>query len=123
LSLEKSIFLVITSFCFKKQEIKKVDKELKALIKPLGMQLETMPGINTVTASAFIAEIGDIHRFFHSDKLARYAGIAPVRMGSGGKETGNYTLSFITWLFKKYIFVKAVKLLEILCFTSIIRKS
>jgi transposase len=72
---------------FKKQEIKKVDKELKALIKPLGMQLETMPGINTVTASAFIAEIGDIHRFSHSDKLARYAGIAPVRMGSGGKET------------------------------------
>jgi hypothetical protein len=35
-----------------------VDKELKALIKPLGMQLETMLGINTVTASAFIAEIG-----------------------------------------------------------------
>jgi len=60
---------------------------LKALIKPLGMQLETMPGINTVTASAFIAEIGDIHRFTNSDKLARYAGIAPVRMGSGGKET------------------------------------
>jgi Transposase and inactivated derivatives len=51
------------------------------------MQLETMPGINTVTASAFIAEIGDIHRFTNSDKLARYAGIAPVRMGSGGKET------------------------------------
>ncbi|AMA72259.1 transposase [Aneurinibacillus sp. XH2] len=50
-------------------------------------QLETMPGIDTVTASAFIAEIGDIHRFTNSDKLARYAGIAPVRMGSGGKET------------------------------------
>ncbi|WP_425427553.1 transposase [Bacillus canaveralius] len=34
-----------------------------------------------------MAEIGDIHRFANSDKLARYAGIASIRMGSGGKET------------------------------------
>lgn len=72
---------------FKKQEINKVEKELKITIQTLGMQLETMPGIDTVTSSAFIAEIGDIHRFATSDKLARYAGIAPIRMGSGGKET------------------------------------
>ncbi|MBM7570653.1 transposase [Aquibacillus albus] len=72
---------------FKKQEIKKVDKELKVTIKTLDMQLETMPGIDTVTSSALIAEIGDIHRFTNSDKLAKYAGIAPIRMGSGGKET------------------------------------
>lgn len=72
---------------FKKQEIKKVDKELKGIIQTLGMQLETMPGIDTVTSSALIAEIGDIHRFKNSDKLAKYAGIAPIRMGSGGKET------------------------------------
>jgi transposase len=72
---------------FKKQEINKVDKELKVTIQTLGMQLETMPGIDTVTSSALIAEIGDIHRFATSDKLARYAGIAPIKMGSGGKET------------------------------------
>jgi hypothetical protein len=72
---------------FKKQEIKKVDKELKVTIQKLGMQLETMPGIDTVTSSALISEIGDIHRFANSDKLARYAGIAPIKMGSGGKET------------------------------------
>jgi transposase len=40
-----------------------------------------------LTASALIAEIGDIHRFTNSDKLARYSGIAPIKMGSGGKET------------------------------------
>jgi len=72
---------------FKKQEIKKVDKELKVTIQTLGMQLETMPGIDTVTASALIAEIADIHRFTYSDKLARYWVIAPIRMGSGCKET------------------------------------
>jgi transposase len=71
---------------FKKQEIKKVEKELKVIIQTMGMQLETMPGIDTVTSSALIAEISDIHRFSSSDKLARYAGIAPIKMGSGGKE-------------------------------------
>ncbi|KYC90380.1 hypothetical protein B4102_3888 [Heyndrickxia sporothermodurans] len=39
------------------------------------MQLETMPGIDTVTSSALIAEISVIHWFTNSDKLARYAGI------------------------------------------------
>nr|WP_240949793.1 MULTISPECIES: transposase [unclassified Psychrobacillus] len=46
-----------------------------------------MPGIDTVTSSALIAEISDIHLFANPDKLARYAGIAPIKMGSGGKET------------------------------------
>nr|WP_010173787.1 IS110 family transposase [Bacillus coahuilensis] len=78
---------IVRDIRFKKQEIKKVDRELKVTIQTLGMQLETMPGIDVVTSSALIAEIGDIHRFANSDKLARYAGIAPIRMGSGGKET------------------------------------
>lgn len=64
-----------------------MDKELKVTIQTLGMQLETMPAIDTVTSSALIEEIGDIHRFVNSDKLARYAVIAPIKMGSGGKET------------------------------------
>ncbi|MGI8349240.1 IS110 family transposase [Niallia circulans] len=72
---------------FKQEEIKRVEKELNGLVKSLGMQLATMTGIDTVTASALISEIGDIHRFSHSNKLARYAGIAPVLFGSGGKET------------------------------------
>ena len=78
---------IVRDIRFKKQEIKKVDNELKVTIKTLGMQLETMRGIDTVTSSALIAEIGDIHRFANAYKLARYAGIAPIKMGSGGKET------------------------------------
>lgn len=65
---------IVRDISFKKREIKKVDRELKVTIQKLGMQLETMPGIDTVTSSALIAEIGDIHRFANSDKLARYAG-------------------------------------------------
>lgn len=44
-----------------------------------------MPGIELVTASALIAEIGDVRPFPNANKLARFAGIAPVYVGSGGK--------------------------------------
>ncbi|KEQ24915.1 hypothetical protein ET33_06010 [Paenibacillus tyrfis] len=39
----------------------------------------------TVTAAELIAKIGDIRRFSNVDKLARFAGIAPVRFSLGGK--------------------------------------
>jgi hypothetical protein len=38
---------------FKKQEIKKVDRELKVTIQTLDMQLETMPGIETFDCLRF----------------------------------------------------------------------
>lgn len=68
-----------------KQEITKVEEQLAFMMSGLGMKLETMTGIDTVTASEFVAEIGDIHRFQHEDKLARFAGVAPVAVGSGNK--------------------------------------
>lgn len=83
---------------FKKEEVQKVEVELSCMMKQLGFQLETMPGIDLVTASALVAEIGDIHRFSFPDKLARFAGIAPVKFSSGGKgkeqksKQGNRTL-------------------------------
>lgn len=89
---------IVQEISFNKQGIGKVEGKLKELINLLDFQLETMPGINLVTASAFIAEIGDVRRFPNANKLARFAGIAPVYFGSGrkGKEQkskqGNRTL-------------------------------
>ena len=60
-------------------------RELKQLVNLLDYQLETMPGIELVAASALIAEIEDVRRFPNANKLARFAGIAPVYFGSGGK--------------------------------------
>ena len=74
---------------FKQEEISYVNEQLKSTMKLLDYKLETMPGIDTVTAAQLVAEIGDINRFSKADKLARFAGIAPVEMGSGGK-TRNY---------------------------------
>lgn len=72
---------------FKKKEIAYVEEELGRMMKLLDFQLETMPGIDLVTASSLVAEIGDINRFARADKLARFAGIAPVNFSSGGKGT------------------------------------
>lgn len=47
-----------------------------------------MPGIDLVTASALIAEIGDVRHFPNANKLARFAGIVPVYFGSGGERQG-----------------------------------
>lgn len=76
---------IVRDIEFKKTEMKYIERELKQLVKLLDYQLETMPGIELVTASALIAEIGDVRRFPNANKLARFAGIAPVYFGSGGK--------------------------------------
>ncbi|PLR75610.1 IS110 family transposase [Bacillus sp. V3-13] len=76
---------IVRHILFGKQEIGKVERELKELMNLLDFQLDSMPGIDLVTASALIAEIGDVRRFPNANKLARFAGIAPVYFGSGGK--------------------------------------
>lgn len=47
-----------------------VEGELKELMSLLDFQLDSMPGIDLVTASALIAEIGDVRRFPNANKLA-----------------------------------------------------
>ncbi len=89
---------IVRDIQFKKQGIAYLEEELRVLMDKLDYKLDTMPGIDLVTSSAVVAEIGDITRFPNPDKLARFAGIAPVHFSSGGKgkdkksEQGNRTL-------------------------------
>jgi transposase len=76
---------IVKEIRFKKAEIQEVDGELEKLVPVTGYKLHTMPGIELNTASHLISEIGDIDRFPNSDKLARFAGIAPVLFSSAGK--------------------------------------
>ncbi|MCR8843744.1 IS110 family transposase [Paenibacillus sp. SC116] len=81
-----SIVLAYTrTIAFLKKELASVEEKIEGLMKQLGFQLETITGVNVVTAADLIAEIGDIHRFSSPDKLARFAGVAPVTVGSGNK--------------------------------------
>lgn len=70
---------------FTMEEMKKVEVQMKELLKELELKLESIPGISTITAASLVAEIGDINRFSNSDKLAKFAGIAPVNFSSSGK--------------------------------------
>lgn len=70
----------------------------------LDFQLDSMPGIELVTASALIAEIGDVRRFPKANKLARFTALRRftlVLVGKEGnkkasREIGRYTLYFTT---------------------------
>jgi transposase len=68
-----------------KKEIAEFDDSLQRMLAQINCQLDTITGVDVVTAAELTAEIGDITRFKTADKLARYAGIAPIFAGSGGK--------------------------------------
>ncbi len=68
-----------------KEELAGLDKEIEKILLSFDYKLTSMPGIGTSVASKLIAEIGDIRRFPSADKLARFAGMAPVKFSSAGK--------------------------------------
>lgn len=89
---------IVRDIRYKKLELEIVEEEIVKMMKTFDYKLETMPGINTVTAARLIAEIGDINRFLNVDKFARFTGVAPVLFSSAGKgkeqksKQGNRTL-------------------------------
>lgn len=85
---DKRDFIVrdlVRNIRFYEHGLTRIEREIASLMNQLGFQLETMTGIELVTAAELVAEIGDIHRFASADKLARFAGVAPIAVGSGDK--------------------------------------
>lgn len=83
------------------KEIESIDNILESFLENFDYKLESMRGIDTVTAAELIAEIGDITKFPTPAKLARYSGVAPVTYSSGktdvqySNQRGNRTLNSI----------------------------
>ncbi len=46
-------------------------------------KLKLLPGVGTLTAMAFLTELGDLARFANRRQLAAYLGLAPSAFGSG----------------------------------------
>jgi len=67
------------------KETAEFDAKLRQMLEQIDCHLHTMTGVDVVTSAELVAEIGDVSRFASSDKLARYAGIAPIFAGSGGR--------------------------------------
>ena len=70
----------------KAKEISKIEREMKKIMQGMSYHLESMIGIELVSACSFVAEIGDINRFSSSAQLAKYSGICPITYASGDKE-------------------------------------
>ena len=64
--------------------IRSVEKELQQLARqtPLVAQLQTIPGIGILTATALVAFVGDIRRFPSARHFASYLGLTPSERSS-----------------------------------------
>lgn len=79
------VSLCISELKHNHSEMEKIEAEIKNIMAMTGYKLETMIGLDLVSAAAIVAEIGDIRRFDSTDKLSKYAGISPVTYSSGDK--------------------------------------
>lgn len=78
---------------------KNLATSLKAFLADGGVNLTTIPGINTILAAKIVAHSNGIARFSNLDKFIKYAGIAPIQKSSGKirrfvkNKTGNRKLN------------------------------
>lgn len=84
---------------FQNSELVTIEKEIERMLAIFDCKLMSISGVSTVMAAKLLAEIGDINRFSSADKLASFAGIAPIKFSSAGKgndqksKQGNRTLN------------------------------
>jgi len=67
------------------KQLAEVDNMLEKMYEMRGCILTTIPGVNVITAVKMLSEIGDIKRFGNVDKLAQFAGTAPLKLLFSGK--------------------------------------
>ena len=66
-------------------QLEEVEKAIREFLPRFECTLNTIPGVNDITVAKLLSEIGDIRRFSNADKLANFAGVAPVKFSSSGK--------------------------------------
>jgi len=71
---------------YNREQLEIIDEEIAVIVEKTGYKLHTFIGIDKVLAAKIISEIGNIDRFPNANKLARYAGIAPISFSSGSKD-------------------------------------
>lgn len=66
-------------------QFEEVDRAIADFLPRFECTLNTIPGVSDTTIAKLLSEIGDIRRFPNANKLANFAGIAPVKFSSSGK--------------------------------------
>ena len=67
------------------KQLAEVDKMLEKMYEMLTCTLTTILGVNVITVVKILSEIGDIKCFGNANKLAQFAGIAPLHLSYSGK--------------------------------------
>ena len=91
------------------QEIKTIDKAIKDIMEalPEATCLMSIPGIGPVYAAGILAEIGQIDRFDHEGKLAKYAGLYWPKHQSGNFQKENTPIAKSGNRYLRYYLVEA----------------
>ena len=82
---------------FLQEELQQIDRQIVAAMKPYEKEwqlLQTIPGIDEISAAMLLAEIGnDMSRFGNHKRLCSWAGICPGNNESAGKKKRENTES------------------------------
>jgi transposase len=77
---------LIGHFKFLCEQITVLELQIRSGCKaPVVRQLQTIPGIGPISASALVAGIGDVSVFKNGRELAAWLGLVPAQHSSGGK--------------------------------------
>ena len=86
--LVPTFFSVIDDIDAASRHIDQLDRKLNSIARQSGiaMRLMTIPGVGTITATALIASVPDIHQFRKGRQFAAWLGITPREHSSGNTQ-------------------------------------
>lgn len=107
----ESVDSALRQIAFCEAEIAAIEEVIsrEALASAEIRRLMSVPGVGVITAAAFMAAVGDIHRFPSAKKLVGYLGLDPIVRQSGSSEasygriskqgsaSGRYALVEASW--------------------------
>jgi transposase len=93
---------ILAKLDYMEEAIERLSEEVDRMLLPFARELElldTIPGVNKLTAEGLVAEIGfDMSQFGNSARLASWAGICPGQHESAGKQRRGTTRKGSKWL-------------------------
>ena len=79
---------LMESLKFVDKQVKEMERDIKAwhAQSEASCKIEDIPGVGPLTASAYVASVGDVKTFKNGRQVSAWVGIVPKQHSSGGKE-------------------------------------
>jgi transposase len=86
--LRKSLFVLLDQVSQLNDQMEEIEKEIELISKEDDRvkRLQTIPGVEMLTAVAFVATVEDASYFENADKLSSYLGLVTREFSSGDKQ-------------------------------------